>query len=213
MLASIQLQLTSIVFKGVPTRFPRLRLAFLEAGATWLVPYLDRLDEHWELRGQVETPDLPRRPSEVIREGPYYFSIEPEETLLPEAVSHVGAEHFMYAGDYPHWDSAFPHNIAELRDDPRLSDEDKRRLFYDNAREFYGLGVGAAARGVVRGPGCHRHDTRTTHGRKAVGWLSMANLFQAEQEGKRRASKASRCGGRPGRAALRRTPGGECRRP
>ena len=143
MMASIQLQFTSILFKGVPTRFPRLRLAFLEVGASWVVPYLDRLDEHWSLRGRVECPDLPRRPSDVVREMPYYFSIEPGETLLPETVAFLGAQHFMYASDYPHWDSEFPHNIDELRDHPRLTDADKTRIFYDNARELYALNVPA----------------------------------------------------------------------
>src|SRR3954470_9451606 len=146
MMASIQLQFTSIVLKGVPERFPGLRLAFLEVGATWLVPYLDRLDEHWKLRGEVEAPHLTRLPSETVREAPYYFSIEPGETLLPETVAVLGAQHFMYASDYPHWDSEFPHNIDELRDHPRLSDADKQAIFYDNARAFYRLEVGAAVR-------------------------------------------------------------------
>ena len=143
--ASVQMQFTSILFKGVPERFPGLRLAFLEVGATWLVPYLDRLDEHWKLRGKVETPHLTRLPSETVREAPYYFSVEPGETLLPETIAFLGVEHFMYASDYPHWDSEFPHNIDELRDHPRLSDAEKAAIFYDNARAFYGLPVGAGA--------------------------------------------------------------------
>ena len=39
-------------FSGSPKRFPKLRLAFLEIGCTWLPYWLDRMDEHWEKRGQ-----------------------------------------------------------------------------------------------------------------------------------------------------------------
>jgi predicted TIM-barrel fold metal-dependent hydrolase len=52
----------------------------------------------------------------------------------------------MYASDYPHWDSEFPHNIDELRDHPRLSEAEKQAIFYDNARTFYRLEVGAVVR-------------------------------------------------------------------
>ena len=42
-----QALLISMIFEGVPERFPHLRIAFLEAGATW-VPYLmDRMDEEF----------------------------------------------------------------------------------------------------------------------------------------------------------------------
>ena len=74
-------QFTSILFQGVPERFPKLRLAFLEIGCTWLPYWLDRMNEHWELRGNVETPDLKRPPSEVVRDRPMYFSVEAGETL------------------------------------------------------------------------------------------------------------------------------------
>ena len=77
------LHFTSIIFKGVPLRFPKLRLAFLEIGATWLPYYLDRMDEHWEKRGEFEAPHLTKKPSALFRESPIYVSLEAEEGLLP----------------------------------------------------------------------------------------------------------------------------------
>jgi hypothetical protein len=49
-------QFTSMIFQGVLERFPKLRVAFLEIGCTWLPYWLDRMDEHWEKRGKIETP-------------------------------------------------------------------------------------------------------------------------------------------------------------
>src|SRR6185503_4156437 len=72
----ILLQFTSVIFQGVHVRFPNLRLAFLEAGASWLPYWLDRMDEHWELRGDIESPSLKKKPSQVVRESQVYFSVE-----------------------------------------------------------------------------------------------------------------------------------------
>jgi predicted TIM-barrel fold metal-dependent hydrolase len=66
----IFVQFTSMIFQGVPLRFPKLRLAFLEIGCTWLPYWLDRMDEHWEKRGKIETPSLTQPPSQFVRENP-----------------------------------------------------------------------------------------------------------------------------------------------
>ena len=107
----IFLHFTSIIFQGVPVRFPKLRLAFLEIGASWLPYWLDRMDEHWELRGEFEAPHLKKKPSEVVRESRVYFSLEAEERLLPQTIEYVGDDHFLYASDIPHWDGEFPKNL------------------------------------------------------------------------------------------------------
>ena len=60
---------------GVLERFPKLKLAFLEIGATWLPYWLDRLDEHWELRGAQEMPHVTKRPTDVFREHDIYVSV------------------------------------------------------------------------------------------------------------------------------------------
>jgi hypothetical protein len=130
-------QFTSILFQAVPERFPKLRLAFLEIGCTWLPYWLDRMDEHWELRGQVETPDLKRSPSDVVRDRPIYFSVEAGETLLPETIRYVGEDHFVYASDIPHWDNEFPESIRKIQSRDDLSEEQKRKILHDNATAMY----------------------------------------------------------------------------
>jgi predicted TIM-barrel fold metal-dependent hydrolase len=137
--AGIMLQFTSVICQGIPQLFPELNLGFLETGATWLPYYLHRLDEHWEKRGAVEMPNLPRRPSELFRESKVKLSIESSEPLLPETLAYAGAEHFFYATDIPHWDCEFPGNLNALRASTILSEDVKRKLLYQNAMDFYGL--------------------------------------------------------------------------
>ena len=133
------LQFTHVVGQGVPVRFPDLKLAFLEIGATWLPYYLDRLDEHWEKRAKHEMPLLKEKPSDLVRKSKLYFSLESGESLLPESISYLGAEHFLYASDIPHWDNEFPGNLHALRNHPRISDSDKEKILYRNAKELFSL--------------------------------------------------------------------------
>jgi hypothetical protein len=62
---------------------------------------LDRLDEHWEKRAEIEMPLLKKKPSDLVRESKMYFSVEPGESQLVHTVDYVGAEHFLYASDIP----------------------------------------------------------------------------------------------------------------
>lgn len=128
-----------MIFQGVPERFPKLRLAFLEIGCTWLPYWLDRMDEHWEKRGEIETPHLKRLPSDCVRERPIYFSVEAEERLIPETLKYVGENHFVYASDIPHWDNEFPESMHTIQGREDLSAEAKRKILYDNAKAMYGL--------------------------------------------------------------------------
>jgi hypothetical protein len=135
----IFVQFSNMIYQGVPARFPKLRLAFLEIGASWLPYWLDRMDEHWMKRGKLETPALNQRPSDCVRAHPIFFSFEAEETLLPETFRHVGEDHFVYATDVPHWDCEFPENLHHIQERADLSERAKSKILYDNARALYGL--------------------------------------------------------------------------
>lgn len=137
--AGILLQFASVMAQGVPVRYPRLRLAFMEIGATWLPYYLDRLDEHWEKRGKVEMPALKKRPTQIFKESTIKVSVEAEETLLAETIALLGDDHFVFATDVPHWDCEFPGNLATLRMHPRLPEAQKKKLLYDNAKALFRL--------------------------------------------------------------------------
>jgi predicted TIM-barrel fold metal-dependent hydrolase len=132
-------QLTSIVFEGIPERFPRLRLAFLEAGAGWAPYWMERMDDEYAKRGESEAPVLTKRPSDYVRGGNIYFSCEADEWLLPQAVRLVGENQIIYASDFPHWDHSFPGSVKEIQDRGDLTEGQKRKILADNALRLYRL--------------------------------------------------------------------------
>src|SRR4029453_9685817 len=85
---SQMLQLTNMMFQGVFDQFPRLRVAFLEAGAGWVPFMMDRLDEDYEKFGRL-APQLKREPSEHFKSGNIFFTAEVEERTLPAVLDLV----------------------------------------------------------------------------------------------------------------------------
>jgi uncharacterized protein len=137
--AGIMLHFASVIGQGLPIRFPNLRLAFLEVGATWLPYYLDRLDEHWEKRGSNDMPLVKEKPSQLFKRSKIKLSIEADETLLPETIAFAGVEHFVYATDVPHWDCEFPGNLRHIRGHRGLTEAQKAVILFDNAKELFQL--------------------------------------------------------------------------
>jgi len=132
-------QLTSIVFEGIPERFPKVRIAFLEAGAGWAPYWMERMDDEFAKRGRAEAPALKKKPSEYVRSGSIYFSCEADEWLLPQALKLCGEDQIVYASDFPHWDNSYPGSIDEIRTRADITDSQKRKVLADNCRRLYGL--------------------------------------------------------------------------
>lgn len=128
----------SFLCEGIFERFPRLKVAFLEAGVGWLPWWLERLDEHYELRGN-EMPEMKMSASEYVQARACYFSCDPDESVLPLAVEVVGEDRIFYASDYPHWDARYPESVSIIRNRTDLSESAKNKILGENAGRFYGL--------------------------------------------------------------------------
>lgn len=132
-------QLTSIIMDGVFERFPSVRVAFLESGSGWVAWMMDRLDFEYRQALKNRGNLLPRPPSEYIREH-VYASCDLEEASLPATIGRLGADHLLFASDYPHdaraWIKQDLDDFAERTD---IGEEAKRQILGDNAVRFYGL--------------------------------------------------------------------------
>jgi predicted TIM-barrel fold metal-dependent hydrolase len=133
--------MTALVSGGVFDRHPRLRVAFLEAGAGWLPWFVERLGEHFESRGDWIPNGWRRPPREYVARGNVWVTCEPDEGTIPTVVEMLGDGCVMFASDYPHWDGAWPHATSELVEHAqgRLSPPSLARVAGANARAFYGL--------------------------------------------------------------------------
>jgi len=131
-------QIISLVCSGVFDRFPELGFVCLEGGFTWLPHLMWRMDREYKSLRQ-EIPWVKRLPSEHIRER-VRLATQPAEDLsgdeLMKVIDLIGSEDVvMFATDYPHFDFDSP--LRSLP--PRLPEELKRKILYENARTFYGL--------------------------------------------------------------------------
>ncbi|TAJ75294.1 amidohydrolase [bacterium] len=131
------LDCAALMYGGVPEKFPRLRIAFLECGVGWVPYWMDRMDEEWEKR-QSEAPLLKAKPSEYMTRGNWFYATEPEESTLPYAIERIGDDKIVFASDYPHWDGMFPYVVSTIRERKDISEDSKRKILGENAKKLYG---------------------------------------------------------------------------
>ncbi|MGH7928094.1 MAG: amidohydrolase family protein [Candidatus Binatia bacterium] len=132
------IQFAGLMYGGVPQRFPKLRIAFLECGVGWVPYWMERMDEEWEKRGKVEAPLCKQKPSEYIMQSNWFFAMEPEEETLSYVIERIGDDKILFASDYPHWDGIFPYVTKTIRGRKDISDRAKDRILGENAKRFYG---------------------------------------------------------------------------
>jgi predicted TIM-barrel fold metal-dependent hydrolase len=149
---SLMIQASAILAHGVFERFPKLRIAFLEGGATWVPFMMDRLDRSYhaghvqlDLRGElIGGPKPGEKASEYfrnqLREGRIFVGFDCDDDGLSTAVAKAGRRSFLFGSDYPHevFDAAkCRHEIDELLERSDLSYEDKEAVLGGNALRFY----------------------------------------------------------------------------
>lgn len=131
--------LTALAMGGVLDRFPAMRVGFMESGIGWVPYFVHRMHEHHEKLSHL-LPELRTDPRDLLARGQCFFSFEAEEPLLETCVAELGSDPWVYASDYPHWDSDFPGTVAECRDKAApLGPEITDRLLGANAARLYAL--------------------------------------------------------------------------
>jgi uncharacterized protein len=130
--------IVAVLLGGVFERFPRLKVAFLEAGCGWLPFWVEHMDEEYEKRWR-DLPDVKHKPSEYLANCEAYFGVESEEKMIPIVTDLFGADKLLFASDYPHWDGEYPHTVRNLAERTDLSDEVIGKLMCDNALRYYGI--------------------------------------------------------------------------
>jgi predicted TIM-barrel fold metal-dependent hydrolase len=103
--------MASLVFDGALERHPALRVAFLESGTGWLPYWLHRLDEHREWLAGSEAACLSLGASEYFARQ-CAISSEADDDLAASVVAAVGADHVLWASDFPHPDAVFPGSVG-----------------------------------------------------------------------------------------------------
>ncbi|HUZ74871.1 MAG TPA: amidohydrolase family protein [Stellaceae bacterium] len=131
--------LTNWVVNGLPVRFPKLKVLWIESGLAWLPFLMQRLDNEYMMRSS-EVPLLKEKPSDYMRQ--MYYTTQPMEMVdnrkaLELTFEMIKAEtQLLYSSDYPHWDMDLPSTIYDL---PFLSEQAKRNILGGNALRVFNL--------------------------------------------------------------------------
>ena len=130
--------LLSLLEGGVLERHPRLRVACLESGCTWLPYWLWRLDEMFDFMKNEVAPNVRMKPSAYFRRQ-YFVTLEGSEPLLPEVIQHLGEDNFLFGSDFPHPD----HNLNSVDEfmalKGRIPEKTMRKILWDNPARFFGI--------------------------------------------------------------------------
>jgi predicted TIM-barrel fold metal-dependent hydrolase len=159
---SLLMAFDQFIPSGLLDRYPKLRVAFLEAGCQWVPFVMDRMEERVSPDRQAsrlrpagaEAPlsildtlgargyRAQLRPKEYLQRGNVFFGFEVEEPLLPWCIEEYGADCFLFASDIPHADRmAGSVNVLLERTD--IGETNKQKLLRDTCARFYGLQVSA----------------------------------------------------------------------
>lgn len=136
------IQVTSIIMSGVLDRFPRLHIAFLEAGVSWVPFLMDRMDRSYEIRQRPEyVGGVKQKPSTYVKSGQVFFSVDPGESTLSTVFQTIGVDPLFFASDFPHEVNLqrCQQELSLLMHMDALTEEEKRRILSDNTRRFYRL--------------------------------------------------------------------------
>jgi predicted TIM-barrel fold metal-dependent hydrolase len=127
--------MTDTIGGGVCERHPKLKLAFLECYCGWVSFLLHRMDNAMA-KGRFPTAGK-LKPSEYFKRQ-CWISTEHEKEL-PMIIELVGDDNIVFSTDYPHGDSDFPHGVEEFLKLDGVSNENRKKILWDNCARLYGL--------------------------------------------------------------------------
>ncbi|MBH0778086.1 amidohydrolase family protein [Nocardia bovistercoris] len=124
----------SLICHGTLTRFPKLRIASVENGSSWIHPLFHDLEDLTKKMPQ----NFPEHPHEVFRRNIWVSPFW--EGSVSDVVETVGWDRVMFGSDYPH-----PEGLPEPKSFWKYAEGmDNRRTWDfmgDNARRFMGLPI------------------------------------------------------------------------
>lgn len=121
----IEDSVSALVLHGALSRFPRLKVAVVENGSSWVAPLLHNMADVYKKMPQ----DFPEDPIEVVKRNIYISPFWEEN--LGELAELIGEEHVLFGSDFPH-----PEGLAEpasyVKELDGLSDETVRKIMGGN---------------------------------------------------------------------------------
>jgi len=136
----MQSTLNLLIFGGVFDRHPALRIVSAEHDAGWVAHFAYRMDQMFERHHNWlgKGVHLDRTPCEYLASNCWYtFQKDP---VAVETRERIGVSQLMWASDYPHSDSTWPHSLQVIeRDFKGVPAEELAAIVGGNAAALYGF--------------------------------------------------------------------------
>jgi uncharacterized protein len=131
----------TFILGGVFERHPKLRVVCVEADAGWVPHYMYRMDHAYDRhRYWLPAGALSKMPSEYFRENIYTTFQDDWVAFRMKDMCNI--RRLMWANDFPHSDSTWPHSQELLRKHTQgLSEQEKNYILHDNVAELYRLAI------------------------------------------------------------------------
>ena len=129
----------TFILGAVFERHPKLKIVCVEADAGWVPHYMYRMDHAFDRhRYWLTAGALSKMPSEYFREHIYVTFQDDWVAFKMKDLCNI--RRLMWANDFPHSDSTWPHSQALLKKHAsHLSEEEKNFILHDNVAELYNL--------------------------------------------------------------------------
>ena len=125
----------SLVFAGVPERFPNIRWALCHLGGA--IPYLaERLDRGFHAFKDCRA-HIGREPSAYLKTF-YFDTVNFDQGALKLAIDFAGADHVLAGSDYPHQIGSIPSMLGAIAKLP-ITDDEREQIRWRNAARLLGL--------------------------------------------------------------------------
>jgi predicted TIM-barrel fold metal-dependent hydrolase len=134
--------LSGLIFSGILEKRPRVKFVMGEAGLGWIPYVIERLDHELAKYGtKIKNHKIQMLPSEIFARQ--VFTTYEDEKLGVELIPRIGTGNVMWASDYPHGDSTWPHSRKALAASPlaQHGPEVLRKVTCENAARVYGFRV------------------------------------------------------------------------
>ena len=130
----------ALIFSGILEKRPRVKFVMGEAGLGWIPYVIERLDHELHKYGsKIHDHKIEMLPSEIFARQ--VFTTYEDEKLGVELIPRIGVDNVMWASDYPHGDSTWPHSRKALAESPlaQHGPEVLRKVTCENAARVYGF--------------------------------------------------------------------------
>ena len=124
--------MASAIGHGLCTRFPRLKIAPVENGSSWVRPLLDSMAAAYKMR----PGSFDEHPVEVFKRNIYVHPFHEEDPAGLAAA--IGVEHVLFGSDYPH-PEGMSDPISFVDDLAGMPQEDVAKIMGGNLGKLMGI--------------------------------------------------------------------------